>query len=81
MIDRGSQTYSTYALLLFFKKIKRVNYEVLKEKSKRYELLESIENIIRYVNSKGEERPWPLPKWSELTDQANIYGIDIDHPS
>ncbi len=79
LIDRGSQTYTIYALLLFFKKIKSINFQILREKSKRYDLLESVENIIRFVDSKGEVRPWPLPKWSELREQANIYGIDIDH--
>jgi DNA-binding Lrp family transcriptional regulator len=79
LIDRGSQTYTIYALLLFFKKIKSINFQILKEKSKRYDLLESVENIIQFVDSRGEIRPWPLPKWSELREQANIYGIDIDH--
>jgi DNA-binding Lrp family transcriptional regulator len=79
LIDRGSQTYTIYALLLFFKKIKSINFQILKEKSKRYDLLESVENIIHFVDSKGAIRPWPLPKWSELREQANIYGIDIDH--
>jgi hypothetical protein len=79
LIDRGSQTYTIYALLLFFKKIKAINLQILKERSKRYDLLEIVENIIRFVESKGEIRPWPLPKWSELREQANIYGIDIDH--
>ncbi|MDH2900493.1 MAG: MarR family transcriptional regulator [archaeon] len=79
LIDRGSQTYTIYALLLFFKKIKSVNFQILREKSKRYDLLESVENIIQFVDSKGEVRPWPLPKWIELREQANIYGIVIDH--
>lgn len=79
LIDRGSQTYTIYALLLFFKKIKDINLQILKERSKRYDLLEIVQNIIRFVESKGEIRPWPLPKWNELREQANIYGIDIDH--
>ncbi|HKW04545.1 MAG TPA: hypothetical protein VJN71_04525 [Nitrososphaerales archaeon] len=79
LIGRGSQAYTTYALLLFFKKIKSISFQILKEKSKRYGLLESVVNIIQFVDSKGGIRPWPLPKWSELREQANNYGIDIDH--
>ena len=79
LIHRGSQTYAIYALLLFFKKIESIDFQILKEKSKRYGLLEIAENIIRFVESKGEIHPWPIPKWSELREQANIYGVDIDH--
>lgn len=79
LIDRGSQTYTTYGLLLFFKEIRNIDFQALKQKSERYDLLESVENIIRFVNSKGEVRPWPLPKWSELEEQAKIYGIEIDN--
>ncbi len=77
MIDPGSQTYAIYALLLILKKYKKMDLESLMKRSQRYNLTRDVENIVRYIHSKGKERVWPLPSWGELKEQANVYGIEI----
>lgn len=78
LIDQGSQTYTTYALLLIYKERKKINFEVLLARSERYDLRKIAEDIIRYVNTKGKERDRPLPRWQELKEQARLYRIGID---
>ena len=78
LIDRGSQTYVTYALLFIFKVYRKIDFESLAKKAQRYNLAKNVEDTVRYINSNGEERAWPLPRWEELKEQAIVYGIEIN---
>ena len=77
LIEPDSQTYITYALLLIFKAMDLVDFDSLISKSCKYELEATIEGMVRYIRSHGEERNLYLPKWNELKEQADLYGIVV----
>lgn len=78
LIGQESQTYITYALLLYLKARDKINLTELLEKSQRYNLSNLVKDLIRYIRSKGKNRKWPLPKFEELREQAELYGIVIN---
>lgn len=78
LIDPDSQTYATYALLLTYKIKEELNLNLLRSKARRYKIGEKTENLIRYVESHGKDRKWPLPVLGELQEQAESYGIVVN---
>lgn len=77
LIDPDSQTFNTYAILLALKNRNQINFNLLLAKSRKYELLERIGDLIDYLKSNGKIRKWPLPEPMELQEQADLYGVKI----
>ena len=77
LIDPTSETYSRYALLLLLKEARKVAKDRLRESSKEYGLRELTDALLRYVETDGRERSFPLPKWDELAKLAKLYGIKM----
>ena len=75
LIDPESQTYSTYALLLALKNERNIDMNLLLEKSHKYKLEDTTRNFVKYINSNGRIRKWPLPNPKELREQADLYGV------
>ncbi len=77
LIDPESQTYGTYALIMAFKNEKKLNTDLLKDRSLDYKLEETVGNFINYIKSHGKKREWPFPKPDELREQADLYGVVV----
>ena len=75
LIDPESQTYSTYALLLALKNGRNIDMNLLLEKSRKYKIVDIARNLVKYINSNGRIREWPLPDPKELREQADLYGV------
>ena len=75
LIDPESQTYSTYALLLALKNGRNIDMNLLLEKSRKYKIVDIARNLVKYINSNGRIREWPLPDPKELQEQADLYGV------
>ena len=73
LIDPESQTYSTYALLLAFKNKRKIDMNLLIDKSRKYKLVDRTRNFVNYIKSNGKTREWPLPDQKELQEQADLY--------
>lgn len=77
LIDPESQTYSNYALLLAFKKKRKIDLNLLIDKSRKYKLVDRTRNFVKYIKSNGKTGEWPLPDKEELQEQADLYGVLI----
>lgn len=77
LLDPSSGTYVGYALLLMFKKIKSMDMKALDEKAADYGISGLFDRMLHYVDTMGKESASPFPKWEELTQLANLYGIKL----
>jgi DNA-binding transcriptional ArsR family regulator len=75
LIDPESQTYSTYALLLALKNKRIIDMNLLLEKSRKYKIVDLARNLVKYIESNGRIREWPLPDPNELQEQTDLYGV------
>ncbi|MCL4350633.1 MAG: winged helix-turn-helix domain-containing protein [Candidatus Thermoplasmatota archaeon] len=78
LIEPDSQTNTTYALLLILKEWNKVNFDLLIMKSSKYGIEANIISILKYIKSHRGKSHRFLPKWSELREKAELYGIVID---
>lgn len=77
LIDPTSETYTGYALLLLLKESKKIAKDRLVERSKEYGLTRLTNSLLRYVETEGKERSFPLPSWDGLGELAKLYAIEM----
>jgi DNA-binding Lrp family transcriptional regulator len=75
LIDPNSSTYSTYAILLLLKTAERVDRSRLTAKAEEYGVREAVQALLDYLDTRGKERSFPLPPYSELLEKAVLYGV------
>lgn len=73
LIDPGTRT-KIYCLMLI--QTQRLDKELL-EKSKKYDLTDTVESLIKYLETNGKEKEPDLPSWDEFVETAYEYGVEL----
>ncbi len=74
LLDRDNVRYVTYALLLL-KNNKEIDKEYLLKEAQKLELLQQINSMFEFLETKGEKHDYPLPTWNEFSTKAREYGV------
>lgn len=74
LIDQGSRAQK-YCLLLYKKE--SFDSTSLKKKAKKYGVLDLVESIVIYIQTKGKKKKSKQPEWSEFKKTASDYGVKI----
>jgi predicted transcriptional regulator len=74
LIERDNVRYVTYALLLL-KKNGEIDKKYLLKESQKFELLQQINSMLEFLETKGEKHDYPLPTWNEFLTKALEYGV------
>lgn len=74
LIDDGTRSQSYCLLLLSEVPIDR---DELRSVAATYGVEESIDALLTYLDTDGEERSEPLPTWGEFRDLAEEYGVAV----
>jgi len=74
LIDSGTR-YQSYCMLLIIKE--DLEPGELIEEAEKYGLVEVVESMNSYLESKGEEKRPEQPEWKELEKLAEEYGVSL----
>lgn len=74
LIDTGPR-YQTYCLLLMA--TTNVDPDTVRDTATRYGVTDSVDALLTYWNTQGEERTDQQPSWDELAAVADDYGVDL----
>ena len=77
LIDPGSRTNITYALLFILKEFSKEELEFLIGSSKEYRLQSTIREIDKFLKTPTGPNSKMMPVLSDLVEQAELYGIDV----
>ena len=78
LIDQGSSTYITYAILLLLRSMNLINRVRLIQTAHDYSVSSSIQAILDYVDTEGMKRSSDLPPYEELLEKAALYGVKVN---
>ena len=62
------------SVLLLWKK-QKVDVDYLTKESDKYQLSKTLEDLVKYMNTRGEVRPDHFPTWREYEVRAKEYGL------
>ena len=62
------------SVLLLWKK-QKVDVDYLTKESDKYQLSKTVEDLVKYMNTRGEVRPDHFPTWREYEVRAKEYGL------
>jgi predicted transcriptional regulator len=74
VIDTGTR-YQTYCLLLLAQE--EPDREQLLDAADMYEVVTVVEDLLTFLETRGEQRTADLPTWSEFEDVAADYGVTV----
>ena len=74
VIDDGTRSQSYCLLLLSATGIDRAE---LLEAAETYEVSDQVSTLLDYLDSQGESRSEPLPRWEEFHSLADEYGVTV----
>lgn len=72
LIDTGSR-YQTYCLLLIA--AEDPDFEQLQETAEIYDIDEIVDDLLTYLDTRGEEKTASLPEWTEFESTADEYEV------
>lgn len=77
LIDPSSSTYVVYATLLMLKIRDKVSKSSLLDRAKYYGISGITGAVLRYIDTKGAMRSFPIPPIEEMQEKAIEYGVAL----
>ncbi len=74
IVEADTRNMSYCALLMIYKNI---SYEDLKKASNYYGIEETIDKLIKFVETRGKNRTENLPEWQEIKKLSEQYEVDL----
>jgi DNA-binding MarR family transcriptional regulator len=72
LIDDGARQQG-YCLLL----LARTDVDLLRDRATHYEIEDTIEDLLTYLDTDGKQAPEGLPRWSDFERMAADYGVNV----